>query len=96
MIMHKAVWIPLMVVGGLAAAVVLAFLVGLLVQLLWNALMPDIFGLPEISYWQAVGLLILGHLLFGGGMRNHSGERIARRKLKQKTDLQVEPDPQQI
>ncbi len=33
---------------------------------LWNALMPDIFGLHPISFWQAVGLLALSWILFGG------------------------------
>jgi hypothetical protein len=45
------------------------------VMLLWNALMPDIFHLGEISYWQALGLLILSKLLFmgkpGGGHHHH-------------------------
>ena len=38
---------------------------------LWNALMPSIFNLPAISFWQALGLLILSRLLFGrfGGPR---------------------------
>ena len=31
---------------------------------LWNWLMPAIFGLPVITFWQAVGLLVLSHLLF--------------------------------
>ncbi|MDR2632607.1 MAG: hypothetical protein LBC51_03170 [Treponema sp.] len=34
--------------------------------LLWNALMPDIFGLPVLNYWQAAGLLVLCRILFGG------------------------------
>jgi hypothetical protein len=59
----------MMVVGGLFAASALAVLVGLVVKALWNALMPGIFGLPEVGYWQAVGLLVLGHLLFGGGFQ---------------------------
>ena len=33
---------------------------------LWNALMPQIFGLPVLSYWQAAGLVILARILFGG------------------------------
>ena len=52
---------------------ILAF--GAIVMLLWNALMPDIFHLGEISYWQALGLLILSKLLFmgkpGGGHHHH-------------------------
>ena len=33
---------------------------------LWNWLMPAVFGLRTITYWQALGLLGLGWLLFGG------------------------------
>jgi hypothetical protein len=45
--------------------VVFLGVVGLSTFALWNALMPSIFGLPPIGFWQAVGLLILGRLLFG-------------------------------
>lgn len=61
--------IVLMVAGGLVLAVGLAFLLGFVVQALWNWLMPPIFGLPEITYWQAWGLFLLAHLLLGGGMK---------------------------
>jgi hypothetical protein len=33
---------------------------------LWNALMPEIFGLAVLSYWQALGLVVLARILFGG------------------------------
>ena len=33
---------------------------------LWNLLMPEIFGLHPITFWQAVGLLALSWILFGG------------------------------
>ena len=33
---------------------------------LWNWLMPTLFGLPVISLWQALGLLVLSRILFGG------------------------------
>ena len=36
------------------------------VEHLWNWLMPTIFGLHTITYWQALGLLCLSWLLFGG------------------------------
>lgn len=36
-------------------------------MLLWNELMPLLFHLPTITFWQALGLLILGRLFFGGG-----------------------------
>ena len=37
---------------------------GFIVMLLWNGLMPEIFKLEHITYWQAVGLLILAKILF--------------------------------
>jgi hypothetical protein len=39
---------------------------GKTVELLWNWLMPPIFGLTAITFWQALGLLALSWLLFGG------------------------------
>ncbi len=35
-------------------------------MLLWNWLMPVIFGLTKIGFWQALGLNLLGSLLVGG------------------------------
>ncbi len=40
-------------------------------MLLWNWLLPGIFGLPHISFWQALGLLALARLLFGGFGGHH-------------------------
>jgi hypothetical protein len=40
--------------------------IGFLVMSLWNALMPAIFGLPALGFWQALGLLVLSKILFGG------------------------------
>ena len=55
-----------LILAGLLIAALFGLVLGLVVMWLWNALMPDIFGLPEIGYWQAVGLFLLFHLLFGG------------------------------
>lgn len=51
-----------MVVLGIGAAAGFT----LVVMLLWNSLIPSIFGLGIISFWQALGLLVLSRLLFGG------------------------------
>ncbi len=48
----------------LALVVVAGF--GQAVLHLWNWLMPGIFGLPLIRFWQAVGLMALCWILFGG------------------------------
>jgi hypothetical protein len=51
---------------ALVAVPLAAGLLGALVMLLWNALIPEIFtGGPEITFFQAIGLFILGRVLFG-------------------------------
>jgi hypothetical protein len=50
-----------------------AFLGGEIVRQLWNRLLPALFGLPQVTFWQALGLLVLCRILFGGfGMRGSS------------------------
>ena len=39
---------------------------GEIVMQLWNWLLPPIFGLREITFWQALGILALCRILFGG------------------------------
>lgn len=46
--------------------VVVAVLAALPTMLLWNWLMPDMFGLAEVGFWEALGLNILGGILFRG------------------------------
>ena len=41
--------------------------VGYVTMCLWNALMPVIFHLPLITFWQAIGLIILARLILGFG-----------------------------
>jgi hypothetical protein len=48
-------------------------LVSLVVEHLWNWLMPSIFGLRLITYWQAMGLLVLSKLLLGGFHKHGPG-----------------------
>lgn len=59
--------------------------VGAVVMTLWNWLTPAIFGWHTIDFWQAMGLLVLGRLLFGGlrggghGRHGHWRARMAQR-----------------
>ncbi len=53
-------------IGGLVVATLFGLLFGWLVKMLWNWLMPEIFGLSVISYWQAFGVVILSKLIFSG------------------------------
>jgi uncharacterized membrane-anchored protein len=47
----------------IALAVIAVF--SAVVMVLWNALMPGIFALPVLNYWQALGILVLSRVLFG-------------------------------
>lgn len=62
----KIIFIPFLVIGGMA-------LFSYIVMLLWNALIPDIFHLGVITFWQAAGLLLLSKLLFGFGPGGRGG-----------------------
>ncbi|MBD3385584.1 hypothetical protein GF407_11750 [candidate division KSB1 bacterium] len=49
---------------GVLFAAVMGLIFGFAVMWLWNWLMPALFGLPSIGFWQAWGLVILSHILF--------------------------------
>ena len=50
----------------LVAILLVLGILGALVMLLWNALIPELFQGPMLNYWQAVGLLLLSHILLRG------------------------------
>ena len=67
-------WWLLKIVKGVVIGILAITLFGFIVMSLWNALVPDIFNGPELSFWQAVGLLVLSHLLLRGWSPwRHSG-----------------------
>jgi hypothetical protein len=53
-------------IAGMLIALAMVAVFGVGVLFLWNALIPGIFGLPFINYWQAAGLLLFARILFGG------------------------------
>ncbi|MGE0076384.1 MAG: hypothetical protein AB7S48_00840 [Bacteroidales bacterium] len=69
------------IVGSITAAA-LALLFGYFVMLLWNWLMPEIFGLTTITFWQAFGITLLARLVFGGF--NHHGHSSKRSRYGKK------------
>jgi len=73
-----------MALVGLLIAMTMALLFGIVVKLLWNWLMPAIFGLTTITFWQAWGLLVLSHILFKSfpHSKPHYHERDLKKKLK--------------
>jgi hypothetical protein len=53
---------------AIAAMIAFLFIGGKVVEWLWNWLMPMLFGLRQVTFWQALGLLALSRILFGGGI----------------------------
>lgn len=59
------------VIFGIIFAVIVAVIIGYVVMELWNWLMPSIFDLREITYWESVGMLLLSKILFSGFGHKH-------------------------
>lgn len=53
-------------IGGFFLGAAFVAGAGAVLMLLWNALVPGLFGWPHLAYWQALGILILARILFGG------------------------------
>ena len=75
------------------------FFFGMLVMYLWNLTLPVIFNVPPISFWQALGILLLSKLLFGGfpgGWRGRSrcnkkiGEKLAKMTPEEMENFKTE------
>lgn len=65
--------------------IVIAFIAfGFITMQLWNWLMPAIFHLPLISFWQAIGLIILSRLLIGFGGHHNKCRSDYRNDLHEK------------
>jgi len=85
----------LTVIGFIILGAGLLFLLGWVVMLLWNWLMPEIFGLKTLTYWQAWGVLALSCILFGrigGGGGKGSSDRKRKRKLRSYIREQIKED----
>ncbi|MEQ9592931.1 MAG: hypothetical protein RLN86_10045 [Cyclobacteriaceae bacterium] len=87
--MKRGSWILKMVAFG----IVVIAAVGLVTKMLWNWLMPELFSLPAISYWQALGLLLLSKILFWSfGKRSSGGHRSWKPYWKEKWNSMTEEE----
>jgi len=66
-------------------------LFGFVVMALWNWLMPALFGWRVITFWQALGLVILSKILFGG-IHSHGGKRRHWRRQMRERWEQMTPE----
>jgi hypothetical protein len=80
----KRKWIfiaPLAILAMLLVAVI----GGEIVLHLWNWLLPPLFGWRQVSFWQALGLLILCRILFGGSRWRGPGRSSFRRRMRRES-----------
>lgn len=56
-------------------AIVFIFAIGWITMILWNWLVPELFNGPIISYWQAMGLLLLSKILTWGFSKGYHYRR---------------------
>ena len=74
-------------VKGLKIALFAALFVtifGFVVMLLWNWLMPALFGWRLIGFWQAIGILVLSKILFGGFHGRHGRHMYWRHRMTER------------
>jgi uncharacterized membrane protein len=72
------IWIAPLAIVGIA---IFIFIGGEIVKVLWNWLAPSLFGLKLITFWQALGLLVLCRILFGGFGMSGNASRRSRRQM---------------
>jgi hypothetical protein len=69
------------IAGGVLLGVGAFALFILVVMLLWNWLMPTIFNLQEITFWQSAGILVLAKILFSGFGHEHKWHSDRKKKI---------------
>ena len=74
-------------VGFAVAGIAAFFAVGWLVELLWNAVVAPTTGWHDLTYWKAIGILVLSKILFGGfgGRGGHYRRRRMRERWESMT-----------
>ncbi len=78
----------LIFIAPLAILGILVFIAigGEIVMHLWNWLLPPLFGWRQITFWQAVGILALCRILFGGLGWHGSGRSNIRRRMEERCE----------
>ena len=76
---------PLAILG----MVLFVFIGGEIVLHLWNWLLPPLFGWRELTFWQALGMLVLCRILFGGFGMSGSGRSNSRRPVSERISGRV-------
>ncbi len=79
----KLLWIAPLALIAMAAFITLG---GYIVQQLWNWLLPALFGFRLITFWQALGVLLLCRILFGGFRMGGPMRSNIRRRMRERME----------
>lgn len=63
--MHKKFWIK-KIIGIIILVIVMMALLGWVVMCLWNNVLAAVLPVSVVTFWQALGILLLSKILFGG------------------------------
>lgn len=81
------------IISFILLALAMPAVASVIVMLIWNCIVPELFGLACITFWQALGLFVLAHLLFGSlgmglmllaGVCHHVFHRYEHRKVRER------------
>jgi hypothetical protein len=86
--MNRRVWKIFKIVG---IVIVAAVVFGFVIMHLWNWLMPALFGLHRITFWQGLGLFVFAKILFGGFHRHGGGRRHWKEHMQERW-VQMSPE----
>lgn len=79
----RLIWIVPAAIAGMALFI---FVGGEIVMHLWNWLLPWLFGFRQVTFWQALGILVLCRILFGGSGWRGSSRSNMRRRMQERMD----------
>lgn len=79
---NKGSFSPIKGLMMLMMIILIMAVMGGIVMFLWNAIIPDVTGFKPLTFWQAVGLLALFKILFGGFGGNRNRWNKKKRRVK--------------
>ena len=91
--MSRLMKMVFIVPAAILGIVLFIFIGGELVLHLWNWLLPPLFGWRQITFWQALGLLALCRVLFGGHGWHRSGRSNVRSSVRRRMAERCGPMP---
>ena len=86
---------PFKILGMAGMVVLFVGIAGAAVMFLWNAIIPEVTGWKPLTYWQAIGILVLFKILFGGFRRGSGRHQRRRSRWKEMRNKWKGMDPKE-